>query len=53
MQNICCLFNLDNAKFTPILKVAGKAGGTTIVMRSRARTTMVCHATFITVRLTL
>lgn len=46
MQKICCFLSLESAKLVPILKVAGNAGGTTIVMRSRARTMMVCHATF-------
>ena len=47
MQKICFFFNRDNAKLVPIVKVAGKAGGTTIVMRSTARTIMRCHASLI------
>lgn len=43
MQKIFSFFSLERAKFVPIDKVAGRAGGTTMVIRSRARTIMVCH----------
>lgn len=38
IQNIFCLFNRESAKFVPIVNVAGRAGGTTIVIKSRALT---------------
>jgi hypothetical protein len=41
MQNIFQCFNRLMANEVPIDIVAGKAGGTTIVIRSRARTMMV------------
>jgi len=37
MQNMFFDFKRDKAKFVPIVSVAGRAGGTTIVIRSRAR----------------
>lgn len=40
MQKIFCFFNRESAKFVPIVNVAGKAGGTTIVIKSRALTMM-------------
>lgn len=39
-----CFFRRESAKFVPMVRVAGRAGGTTMVMRSRARTMMRCHA---------
>lgn len=39
-------FSLLRAKFVPIDKVAGRAGGTTIVIKSNARTTIKCHASY-------
>lgn len=49
MQNISRFFNLARAKLVPIVKVAGSAGGTTMVIRSRARTMIKCHASCIKV----
>ena len=46
MQKIFFFFNLESAKFVPILNVAGNAGGTTIVIRSNARTMIKCHANY-------
>ena len=46
MQNICFFFSRDRAKLVPIDKVAGKAGGTTIVIKSKARTMIKCHASY-------
>ena len=43
MQNILFLLSLLTAKFEPIVSVAGKAGGTMIVTKSRARITIVPH----------
>lgn len=43
MQKIPCFFRRERAKLVPIVRVAGRAGGTTIVMRSRARTTIRCQ----------
>lgn len=43
MQNICWDLSLDMAKLIPIVRVAGKAGGTTMVIRSSARTMIVCQ----------
>ena len=37
-------FSLDRAKLVPIVSVAGKAGGTTMVIRSKARIMIKCHA---------
>lgn len=36
MQNIPLFLNLEMAKLVPICMVAGKAGGTTIVIKSKA-----------------
>lgn len=36
-------FNRERAKFVPMVNVAGKAGGTIIVTRSKARTMITCH----------
>lgn len=44
MQKICFFFNRDRAKLVPMDKVAGRAGGTTIVIKSRARTMIKRHA---------
>ena len=44
MQKICIFLSRDRAKFVPIVRVAGNAGGTTIVIRSSARTMMRCQA---------
>src|SRR6266536_3286917 len=44
IQNICCLLSRDKAKFVPIVRVAGRAGGTTMVIRSRARIMIRCQA---------
>ena len=47
MQKISFFLSLDSAKFVPILNVAGNAGGTTIVIRSNARTMIKCHANWV------
>ncbi len=46
MQKICFFFSRDRAKLVPIVKVAGRAGGTTIVIKSKARTMTKCHASY-------
>jgi hypothetical protein len=46
MQKMSFFFNLDSAKLVPIDKVAGKAGGTTIVIKSSARMMIKCQASF-------
>lgn len=46
MQKICFFFSRDRAKLVPMDKVAGRAGGTTIVIKSKARTTIRCHASY-------
>ena len=46
MQKICFFFSRDRAKLVPMDKVAGRAGGTTIVIKSKARTTIKCHASY-------
>lgn len=46
MQNISFFFKRDIAKFVPIVSVAGKAGGTTIVIKSKARTMMRFHSIY-------
>lgn len=46
MQKICFFFSRDKAKLVPIVRVAGRAGGTTIVIKSKARTTIRCHASY-------
>ncbi|KAH3663094.1 hypothetical protein OGATHE_004670 [Ogataea polymorpha] len=43
MQNTLLCRNRESAKLVPIVNVAGKAGGTTIVMRSNARRVIVFH----------
>ena len=43
MQKMLYLFRRRTAKLEPIVNVAGKAGGTIIVTRSRARIIMVPH----------
>lgn len=43
MQKILCFFKRESAKFVPIVRVAGRAGGTTMVIKSRARTMMRCQ----------
>ncbi|KAG8824899.1 hypothetical protein FRC19_000893, partial [Serendipita sp. 401] len=45
MQKIPFALNLLIAKLVPMDSVAGSAGGTTTVMRSRARRTIVCQGT--------
>ena len=47
MQKICFFFSLDRAKLVPMDKVAGRAGGTTIVIKSKARTKIKCHASYL------
>ena len=49
IQNILCFFSRERAKLVPIVSVAGRAGGTTIVIRSRARTMIKCQASYIRV----
>lgn len=44
MQKISRFFRRDSAKFVPMVRVAGRAGGTTIVIKSSALTMMRCHA---------
>lgn len=46
MQKICFFFSRDRAKLVPMDKVAGRAGGTIIVIKSKARTTIKCHASY-------
>ena len=46
MQKICFFFSRDKAKLVPMDKVAGRAGGTTIVIKSKARTIIKCHAIY-------
>ena len=46
MQKICFFFSRDRAKLVPMDKVAGRAGGTTIVIKSKARTTIKCHSSY-------
>lgn len=46
MQKICFFFSRDRAKLVPMDNVAGRAGGTTIVIKSKARTTIKCHASY-------
>lgn len=46
MQKICFFFSRDRAKLVPMDKVAGRAGGTTIVIKSKARTMIKCHASY-------
>lgn len=45
-QNIFCFFRRERAKFVPMVNVAGNAGGTTIVIRSRALTIIKCQESF-------
>ena len=44
IQKIDCFFRRERAKFVPMVRVAGSAGGTTIVIKSRARTIIRCQA---------
>ena len=46
MQNMLFFLSLLTAKLEPIVSVAGRAGGTIIVIRSRARILMVFHDNF-------
>ena len=46
MQNILCFLSLERAKFVPMVSVAGRAGGTTIVIKSRALTIIKCQDSF-------
>ena len=46
MQNILCALSRERAKFVPILSVAGRAGGTTIVIKSSALTMIRCHESY-------
>jgi hypothetical protein len=43
MQKIFLPFNRERAKLVPIVNVAGSAGGTTIVIKSRALTIISPH----------
>ena len=47
MQKIFFFFSLDRAKLVPMDKVAGNAGGTTIVIKSSARTMIKCQASYL------
>ena len=49
MQKIFFFLSLESAKLVPIDRVAGKAGGTTIVIRSSARTMIKCQASCLAV----
>jgi hypothetical protein len=51
MQNICASLNLAKEKLVPIDIVVGRAGGTTIVIRSKARTIMMVLFTPIRIKL--
>ena len=44
MQNMAFFLSRDNAKLVPIDNVAGNAGGTTIVIKSKARIMIKCQA---------
>ena len=46
MQKTFFSFNRDKAKLVPIDNVAGNAGGTTIVIKSNARTSIRCQASY-------
>lgn len=46
MQKMSFFFSLERAKLVPIDNVAGNAGGTTMVIRSNARTRIKCHASY-------
>ena len=46
MQKISFFLRRDSAKLVPIVRVAGSAGGTTIVIRSSARTMIKCQASY-------
>ena len=46
MQKIRFFFSRDRAKLVPMDRVAGRAGGTTIVIKSKARTTIKRHASY-------
>lgn len=43
MQKTLFFFSRDKAKFVPIVSVAGRAGGTTMVTRSSALIIMMRH----------
>ena len=43
MQNILWFLSRESAKFVPMVNVAGKAGGTTIVIKSSALTIIKCQ----------
>lgn len=46
MQNILCFFSRERAKFVPMVSVAGNAGGTTMVIKSRALTIIRCQESY-------
>ena len=46
MQKMPLALNRESAKLVPMANVAGNAGGTTIVTRSKARTTIKCHSSW-------
>lgn len=46
MQKILCFFSRERAKFVPMVNVAGNAGGTTMVIKSRALTIIRCQESF-------
>ncbi len=48
MQKMFFFLSRDSAKLVPIDNVAGSAGGTTIVIKSNARTMIKCQANFLT-----
>lgn len=43
-QNMSFFLSRESAKFVPMLSVAGSAGGTTMVIKSKARTIIKRHA---------
>jgi hypothetical protein len=53
IQNICAFLNLAKEKFVPMDIVVGSAGGTTIVIKSKARSIMVLFFTPIRIKLTV
>lgn len=46
MQKMLCLLSRESAKLVPMVSVAGRAGGTTIVIKSRARMIIKCQASW-------
>ena len=46
MQKTSFFLSRERAKFVPMDSVAGSAGGTTIVIKSSARTTIKCQASY-------